>query len=306
MNARGLHHVTAIIGDVRRAADFYAGVLRLKRVKKTVCYDDPGSYHVYYGDDVGNPGTVMSTLAWNCVTPGLTGAGEVVQTAFRVAGDSLDWWADRLASAGVTYRSEVSPFGERTLCFSDPDGTALSLIETWEGRSGQADPNKADLALRGLHGVTLNVREEDETIDILQKVFDFQLVSQRNGAMRFVAHDGPGGTITLRMIGKSSRGRLGGGTIRHVAFRASNLDHRSEMVEKLRSVYGIVVSDPIERTYLNAVGFRAPCGVLFEIATDGPGFAVDEAPERLGQQLQLPSFLEERRAELAAILPPLA
>jgi len=307
VNARGLHHVTAIIGDVRRAAGFYAGVLSLNRVKKTVCYDDPGSYHVYYGDDVGNPGTVMSTLAWNCVTPGLTGAGEVVQTAFRVAGDSLDRWADRLASAGVPYRPEVSPFGDRTLCFSDPDGTALSLIETWEGRSGQANPNsRADLALRGLHGVTLNVREEDETIDILQKVFDFQLVSQRNGAMRFVAHDGPGGTITLRMIGKSSRGRLGGGTIRHVAFRASNLDDRSEMVEKLQSVYGIVVSDPIERTYLNAVGFRAPCGVLFEIATDGPGFAVDEAPEQLGQQLQLPAFLEERRAELAAILPPLA
>lgn len=124
--------------------------------------------------------------------------------------------------------------------------------------------------------------------------------------MRFVAHDGPGGTITLRMIGKSSRGRLGGGTIRHVAFRSRNFDDRSEMVEKLQSAYGIVVSDPIERTYLNAVGFRAPCGVLFEIATDGPGFAVDEAPERLGQQLQLPAFLEERRAELATILPPLA
>jgi glyoxalase family protein len=307
VNARGLHHVTAIIGDVRRAADFYAGVLGLKRVKKTVCYDDPGSYHLYYGDDIGNPGAVISTLAWNCVTPGLSGVGEVVQTAFRVAPNSFDGWAGRLVSAGVTYRSEVSPFGERTLCFADPDGTALSLVETWEGRPGQAgEVSMFDFALRGLHGVTLNVREEDETIDILQKVFDFQLVSQRNGAMRFVAHDGPGGTITLRMIGKSSRGRLGGGTIRHVAFRASNLDDRSEMVEKLRSVYGIVVSDPIERTYLNAVGFRAPCGVLFEIATDGPGFAVDEASERLGQQLQLPAFLEERRAELAAILPPLA
>jgi glyoxalase family protein len=307
VNARGLHHVTAIIGDVRRAADFYAGVLGLKRVKKTVCYDDPGSYHVYYGDDVGNPGAVISTLAWNCVTPGLSGVGEVVQTAFRVAPDSLDEWVDRLNASGVPNRLDMSPFGERMLCFADPDGTALSLVETWEKLPATTGQNAtADRALRGLHGVTLNVREEDETIDILQKVFDFQLVSQRNGAMRFVTHDGPGGTITLRMIGKSSRGRLGGGTIRHVAFRSSNIDHRSEMVEKLQSVYGIVVSDPIERTYLNAVGFRAPCGVLFEIATDGPGFAVDEAPEQLGQQLQLPAFLEERRAELAAILPPLA
>jgi len=306
VNARGLHHVTTIIGDVRRAADFYVGVLGLKRVKKTVCYDDPGSYHVYYGDDLGNPGAVMSTLAWNCVTPGMIGAGEVVQTAFRVAPNSLDRWTDRLESLGVPNRMEASPFGERVLCFADPDGTPLSLIETWEAKSEQADQDSmADRSLRGLHGVTLNVREEDATIDILQKVFDFQLVAHREGTMRFVAHDGPGGALTLRMIGKSSRGRLGGGTIRHVAFRARDLDDRTAMVEKLRSTYGIVVSDPIERTYLNAVGFRAPCGVLFEIATDGPGFAVDEAPELLGQKLQLPAFLEERRAELQAILPPL-
>lgn len=132
MNARGLHHVTAIIGDVQRAADFYAGVLGLRRIKKTVCYDDPGSYHVYYGDDVGNPGSVISTLAWNCVTPGMTGVGEVVQTAFRVAPDSLDMWVNRLSSSGIPNRLELSPFGERMLCFADPDGTVLSLVETWE------------------------------------------------------------------------------------------------------------------------------------------------------------------------------
>ena len=136
-------------------------------------------------------------------------------------------------------------------------------------------------------------------------MFDFQLVSQRNDSMRFVAHDGAGGAITLRMIGRSSRGRLGGGTIRHVAFRASDVDDRAQMIEKLRSSFDIAVSEPIERTYLNAVGFRAPCGVLFEIATDGPGFAVDEMPQRLGRQLQLPPFLEERRLELQSILPAL-
>ncbi|WP_334528685.1 ring-cleaving dioxygenase [Bradyrhizobium sp. AZCC 2230] len=291
---------------MRRSADFYAGALGLKRVKKTVCYDDPGSYHVYYGDDVGTPGAVMSTLAWNCVTRGMIGVGEVVQTAFRVGPNSLDLWADRLESLHVPNRPEMSPFGERMLCFADPDGTALSLIETWEARSASTSRSSpAELTLQGLHGVTLDVREEDATIDILQKVFGFRLVSHRNGAMRLVAHDGPGGAITLRMIGKSSRGRLGGGTVRHVAFRSRDSDDRSEMVEKLQAAYGIVVSDPIERTYLNAVGFRAPCGVLFEIATDGPGFAVDEAPDGLGQNLQLPAFLEERRAELQAILPPL-
>ncbi|RZN27631.1 ring-cleaving dioxygenase [Bradyrhizobium sp. Leo121] len=306
MSARGIHHVTAIVGDVRRAADFYCGVLGLKRVKKTVCYDDPGSYHVYYGDDLGVPGTVISTLAWNCVTPGLAGVGEVVQTAFRAAPYSLDQWADRLDAFDVPHRSQMSPFGERMLCFADPDGTAIALVETLEEPSQRADRNApAACLLHGLHDITLNVREEDATIDILQQVFEFELVSRRDGTIRFVAHDGPGGAITLHVIGKSSRGRLGGGTIRHVAFRSRDFDDRSEMVEKLRSAYGIVVSDPIERTYLNAVGFRAPCGVLFEIATDGPGFSVDEAPGRLGEKLQLPAFLEERRLELQAILPPL-
>lgn len=305
MSARGIHHVTAIVGDVRRAAEFYRGVLGLKRVKKTVCYDDPGSYHVYYGDDLGFPGTVISTLAWNCVAPGLAGVGEVVQTAFRAAPGSLDQWADRLDSFDVPSRPQVSALGERMLCFADPDGTTLALVETSEGSSQSADRGGPVRSLHGLHNITLNVREEDATVDLLQNVFDFELISRKEGNIRLAAHDGPGGTITLCAIGKSSRGRLGGGTIRHVAFRARDLDDRSEMVEKLRSAYGIVVSDPIERTYLNAVGFRAPCGVLFEIATDGPGFSVDEAPERLGEKLQLPAFLEERRLELQAILPPL-
>jgi glyoxalase family protein len=305
VHARGLHHVTVIVGDIRRSAEFYAGALGLKRVKKTVCYDDPGSYHVYYGDDIGNPGAVISTLAWNCVAPGMIGVGEVVQTAFRAAPGSLEGWADRLKSTGVSHRWEVSPFGERMLCFSDPDGTALSLVEAGD-ETAKAGPNaRIESAPRGLHNVTLNVREADATIDILQDVFDFKLAALAAGTMRFVAHDGPGGAITLRIVGKASRGRLGGGAIRHVAFRSKNLADRSEMVEKLSSAHGVVVSDPIERTYLNAVAFRAPCGVLFEIATDGPGFTFDEPPERLGRELQLPAFLEERRSELLGILPAL-
>ncbi|WP_426616316.1 VOC family protein [Bradyrhizobium sp. McL0616] len=193
------------------------------------------------------------------------------------------------------------------LCFVDPDGTSLALVETLDDPLSELyQDGPTGCPLDGLHHVTLNVREEDVTIDILQTVFDFGLVSRKDGSIRLAAHGGPGGAITLRVIGKSSRGRLGGGTIRHVAFRSRDIDDRSEMVEKLRSEYGMAVSDPIERTYLSAVGFRAPCGVLFEIATDGPGFAVDEAPERLGEHLKLPAFLEDRRPELQAILPPLS
>lgn len=305
MRARGIHHVTSIVGDVSRAARFYRGVLGLRRVKKTVCYDDPGSYHLYYGDNLGTPGTVITTLAWNCVAPGLIGVGEVVQTAFRIAPQSLDHWGRWLASQDISSHQRLSPFGERMLCFADPDGTALALVEA-DGACPSAEPDAPFTPrLHGLHEVTLNVREEDATIDILQRVFDFALVARGEDHIRFKAHDGPGGAIALHVLGKSSRGRLGGGTIRHVAFRARDVHDRAEMVVKLRSIYRVAVSEPIERTYLNAVGFRAPCGVLFEIATDGPGFGVDEPSDHIGELLKLPAFLERRRPELQLILPPL-
>ncbi len=308
MSSRGLHHITTIIADARRTRHFYADVLGLRLIKKTVCYDDPGSYHLYYGDGLGQPGTVMSALTWNCVSPGMIGVGEVVQTALRVPVESLDWWRERLTQAGVSSTFDHSAFGERTLCFCDPDGTTLALVgarETkpegpwWASRVGLGN------AVRGLHSVTLSLREADATIDILQDIFGFHCVSQREGWMRFVAHDEPGGTLDLHLIGRSSRGRLGGGTIRHVAFRAADVNEQCAMAERLQRVYGITVSEPIERTYLQAVAFRAPCGVLFEIATDGPGFTADEASEQLGEALKLPVFLEERRHELEGILPPL-
>ncbi len=303
--SRGLHHVTTIIDDVQRAAIFYAGVLGLKRVKKTVCYDDPGSYHLYYGDDAGSPGTVLSTLAWRCVAKGLVGVGEVVQTALRVPAGSLEWWSGRLKAANVACRFDHSPFGEPLLCFADPDGTTLALVEAVHDRR-EAGRSDAVRSVMGLNEVTLNVRAEDATVDILQDVLGFRRVSQADDSIRFVAHDGPGGTLTLRMVGASSRGRLGGGTIRHVAFRAANIEDQSEMIRKLQRRHDIVVTEPIERTYLTAIGFRAPCGVLFEIATDGPGFAVDEPRDQLGEGLRLPGFLEERRLELQNILPPLS
>lgn len=303
--SRGLHHVTTIIGDVQRAADFYAEVLGLKRVKKTVCYDDPGSYHLYYGDGAGNPGTVISTLAWRYVSKGIIGVGEVVQTSFLVPTGSFAWWSERLKTAGVACRLSHSPFGEQMLCFADPDGTMLSLVESKQVHREIIRDNAVQ-TIMGLGEVTLNVRTEDATVNILQDVLGFKRILQAEDSIRFVAHDGPGGALTLRMIGASSRGRLGGGTIRHVAFRAANIEDQSGMVRKLQEKHDIVVTKPIERTYLTAVGFRAPCGVLFEIATDGPGFAVDEPRDRLGQGLKLPGFLEERRSELQRVLPTLS
>ena len=190
------------------------------------------------------------------------------------------------------------------LCFTDPDGTTLALVESKQTHR-ETERGYGVPAVVGLHEVTLNVRGEDGTLDILQDVLGFKRVSQAEDSIRFAAHDGPGGTLTLRTIGASSRGRLGGGTIRHVAFRAADIEDQSAMVQKLQSKYDIAVTEPIERTYLTAVGFHAPCGVLFEIATDGPGFTVDEARGHLGETLKLPGFLEKRRPELQSILPPL-
>lgn len=304
MTSRGIHHLTTIISNAPRIARFYSAVLGLRCVKKTVCYDDPGSYHIYFGDPAGRPGTVISTLAWRCVPHGMVGVGEVVQTTFRIPLGSLDAWAERLGEAQVAFARHLSPFGEPMMCFTDPEGTSLALVEAKATHPVESTVD-ADWSVYGLHDLTLNVRAADATVDIVQDVLGFEYVASGNEVMRFVAHDGPGGLLTLRVIGPSSRGRLGGGTIRHVAFRSADADDQSQMVEKLRSTYGMTVSDPIERTYLNAVCFRAPCGVLFEIATDGPGFAVDEALDRLGEGLQLPAFLEDRRHELQAILPPL-
>ncbi len=297
MTSRGIHHLTTVIGDAPRIARFYSAVLGLRCVKKTVCYDDPGSHHIYFGDQTGRPGTVISALAWRCVPHGMIGVGEVVQTAFRVPWGSLDAWAARLREADIAFTRHPSPFGEPMMCLTDPEGTSLALVE--------AKTDDAGWSIKGLHDLTLTLRGVDATIDIVQDVLGFECVSDGSELMRFVAHDGPGGLLTLRVIGPSSRGRLGGGTIRHVAFRAADADDQSQMVEKLRATYGMTVSDPIERTYLKAVCFRAPCGVLFEIATDGPGFAVDEPSEKLGEKLQLPAFLEGRRSELQAILPAL-
>ncbi|MEW6645106.1 MAG: ring-cleaving dioxygenase [Pseudomonadota bacterium] len=305
MRSRGLHHVTTIITDVNRSAHFYTTVLGLKRVKKTVCYDDPGSYHIYYGDALGHPGTVISTLAWRCVPQGLIGVGEVVQTTFRIPPGSLGFWTKHLAAADVLCMSDRSPFGEPIIRLADPNGTSLALMEMTETQPKLPDATGAFPSIGGLQDVALTIREADATSDILQDVFGFDHISQAGNAIRFTAHDGPGGSVTLRTIGPSSRGRLGGGTIRHVAFRATDKDDLSKMVDKLSKTYGIAVTELIERTYLTAVGFRAPCGVLFEIATDGPGFMIDEAPERLGEVLALPPFLEDRRPELQTILPPL-
>lgn len=308
MVRRGLHHVTVISASAARTYDFYTGTLGLRLVKQTVSYDEPGARLLYFGDRSGRPGTLVAGLIWEGVASGTIGTGEPIQVAFRTPLDSLERWSSRLSAKCVSHRIGESAFGERLISLKDPDGLPIDLVETPEAThepawiTGDIDD---ECALRGLKEVTLSVRAGDGTAEMLSKVFGFVRTDATDRCVRLAAHGGPGGAISLRQIGGGNRGRLGAGTVSRIAFRAGDADELALILEKLRSDYEIVVSDPEDMTYLSSANFRAPCGALFEVATDGPGFEVDERLDQLGSELKLPPYLESRRLELQATLPRL-
>ena len=300
----GIHHVTAISGAAERNLDFYTRVLGLRLVKKTVNFDDPGTYHLYYGDTQGQPGTILTFFPWAHAAQGRLGVGETQETAFRVPAAAIGYWTHRLVEKGVPHALEKR-FGATVLTFTDPDGMRFALVgvagagnETAWGREIPAEH-----AIRGFHGVTLLVAKADPTAAILG-VLGFREVA-RDGALRsFSADASLGGHVDLREAGDFLRGRQGRGSVHHVAFRAAGDAAQAAMVEKL-TAQGMHVTEQKDRNYFRSVYFREPGGVLFEIATDDPGFAVAEPAESLGSALKLPRFLEPRRAELEAKLPPL-
>jgi glyoxalase family protein len=308
MVGRGLHHVTIISAGAARTYDFYARVLGLRLVKQTVSYDEPGARLLYFGDGSGRPGTLIGSLVWDRVAPGTIGAGDPIEVALRIPAGSLAWWSERLFAKGVSHHIGENAFEERLICLKDPDGLPIGLVETYGVDDEEAwvtENIDQQCALRGLKEITLSVRADDGTAEILTHVLGFASTDARDGCTRLVAHDGPGGAISLKRTESTNRGRLGAGTVRQIAFRARDADDLVSIVEKLRFDYGIVNSELEDRTYLRSVNLRAPCGALFEIATDGPGFEVDEPLDELGSELKLPSFLEARRPELQALLPRL-
>jgi glyoxalase family protein len=308
MVEHGLHHVTIISAGAARTYNFYSSILGLKLVKQTVSHEEPGARLLYFGDGCGRPGTLIGSLVWESVAPGTTGIGESVEVAFRIPTGSLVWWSDRLSAKTVSHSIGETTFGERFLDFKDPDGLSLGLIETPEAShelawiTGDIDQRRA---LRGLKEITLSVRARDRTAEILSRILGFARTDIGQDRTRLMAHNGPGGVISLRQTEGGNRGRLGAGTVSKIAFRVRDASDILPLAVKLRSEYGIVVSDLEDKTYLSLVNFRAPCGALFELATEGPGFEIDERLDELGTQLKLPSFLETRRSELQAILPRL-
>ncbi|AWN42987.1 ring-cleaving dioxygenase [Methylobacterium durans] len=309
MSETGLHHVTAFSGPAARNLDFYTRVLGLRLVKKTVNFDDPGTYHLYYGDETGRPGTILTFFPIALAAPGRAGIGETQETAFRVPRASIGWWTHRLVAHGVRHEALVQLFGEPTLRFRDPDGMMLALVGVEEAGAAPAWSGgdvPAEHALRGFHGVTLLLAEAGPTAAILTDVLGFAETGREGSATRFAGSAGMGGFVTLRAVGGFLPGRPGAGSVHHIAFRAEDDAAQAAMVAALRDRHGLSATEQRDRSYFRSVYFREPGGVLFEIATDAPGFSVDEPLEALGQALKLPGFLEPHRAEIEGVLPEVA
>ena len=303
----GLHHVTAIAGDPQDNADFYVGTLGLQFVKRTVNHDDTGTYHFYFGDREGSPGTNITFFPWGeRGRDGEFGAGQTRHTAYLVHPDSLDFWRDRLESEGVAV-AETERFGESVLQFADPDGIGLELVASESAADADAvawedGPVPADHQLRGFHSVTLSVAELGPTAEILTEVLGYEHVGDEDGRRRFRAPgDGPHSRLDL-VETDQPRGRMGAGTVHHVAFQAESTDE-AEAYRAAYEAHGLQPSGVIDRTYFQSVYAREPGGVLFEIATTAPGFDADEPVDELGSSLVLPEWLEDDRERIEAELP---
>ena len=303
----GIHHVTAISGAPQPNADFYAGVLGLRLVKKTVNFDDPTTYHLYYGDGAGSPGTVMTFFPWGDAPKGRIGAGQLTVTSFSVPAASLGYWTERLVEAGVRFEKPRDRFGETVLTFEDPDGLRVELVAAArDDRAGyDGGPVPAEHSVRGFHHVTLAVENTERTEELMTGTLGFRRTGETEGRARFAADEGgPGDVVDLSGAAGFPRGTMGVGTVHHVALRVPDEEAQLAVREEVASL-GYNVTPVLDRNYFRSIYFREPGGVLFEIATDPPGFAVDEDLGHLGEDLKLPPWLEPRRPEIEAALPPL-
>ena len=306
MSVNGIHHVTAIAGDAQENVNFYAGVLGMRLVKRTVNFDDPLTYHLYYGTELGAPGTILTFFAWPDAYRGRVGSGQVNATAFAVPKGSLGWWQERFRERRVMSEMPVKRFGEEVLPFQDGDGMQLELVATEDGRAGwKGGGVPEEAAIRGLHGVTAHEEGYERTAELLAETLRFSLLGQEGNRFRYGAGEGAaGGMIDLLCTPDGARGRGGTGAVHHIAWRvpddAEQLAWRKTLVSA-----GMNVSPVLDRQYFHSIYFREPGGVLFEIATDEPGFATDEGKDELGRSLKLPPWLEEARERIEAGLKPI-
>ncbi|RFA18212.1 ring-cleaving dioxygenase [Subtercola boreus] len=303
----GLHHVTAIGGDPQQNIDFYIQGLGLRLVKKTVNFDSPSTYHLYYGDDAGTPGSLMTFFPWQGVRPGRIGAGQSTTTAFSVPAGSLGWWSSHFAELGVGSTITTENSSEERLSLRDPDGLQLDLVA-----SSVTDPRTpwdsasvpAEYAVRGQHSSVLTVNDPAGTARVLTEELGLTLVSEQGDRLRFAAGtESAGHIVDVIADPRAQAGLTAGGTVHHIAFRVPDGETqqlwRSQLVD-----HGFEVTEILDRQYFTSIYFREPGGVLFEIATDTPGFDIDEPLLELGRSLRLPPWLEPSREAIERSVVP--
>lgn len=305
----GIHHITAVAGNAKRNYDFYTRILGLRFVKKTVNFDDPGTYHFYFGDEVGNPGTILTFFPWGEGIPeGKQGTGMTTEIAYSAPMQSFEYWTERFRRNSVKVTGTGKRFGDDYLSFEDPDGLPLTLIipSTPDARKPwEMSEVSAEVATRGFHSVTLSLRGISATAQVLTDIFGYDLTGREDNRYRYVTSAVEGAaTIDLLEVPDQSRGVNARGTVHHVAFRVRNEDVLMAFREKVIR-HGLSITPKIDRNYFFSLYFREPGGVLFEIATDNPGFSVDEPVHELGKNLKLPPQYESSRLEIEKVLPSL-
>jgi len=302
----GLHHITAIASNARRNQEFYTKVLGLRLVKKTVNFDDPGTYHFYFGNETGAPGTILTFFPWEDIGEGRTGTGMATEIGYSVPAGSLEFWKERFDNAGVKHGEISQRLGEQFLPFQDPDGLNINLIVSGDNRTPwTTDEISAQYAIRGFHSVTLKLRSIKPTATILTEIFGYQLSQQEGARSRYITDAVENASIVdLVEAPSESAGYNAAGTNHHVAFRVKDdtilMEFREKIVKK-----GLQITPKIDRDYFFSLYFREPGGVLFELATDNPGFTRDEPLNELGTHLKLPKQYESSRARIEAVLPKL-
>lgn len=302
----GLHHITAIAGNAQRNLNFYTRVLGLRLVKKTVNFDDPGTYHFYFGNENGAPGTILTFFPWEGMRQGYTGIGMAAEIGYSVPVDSLDFWAERFKKFDIRHDAPAEKFGEKYLSFRDPDGLKINLIETlsidkripWETKEIDSS-----VATKGFHNVTLLLKSAGPTGSILSEIFGYKLSKQEGIHYRFEtdAVDNASVVDIIEAPG-AERGIVAAGTNHHVAFRVKDDNILMQYREIIESK-GFNITPKIDRDYFYSLYFREPGGVLFELATDNPGFTKDEPLSELGSHLKLPRQYENSRVQIEKVLP---
>ena len=302
----GLHHITAIAGNAQRNFDFYTKILGLRLVKKTVNFDDPGTYHFYFGDEIGTPGTILTFFPWANVKPGKNGVGLATDIGYSVPAGSLAFWQKRFVENNVVHDPVEERFGEQSLSFRDPDGLQLHLVvskTTDEREPWQTPVINKDVAIKGFHSVTLTLKDIKATAAVLISILGYKPAGQENNRHRFTTDAiGNANIIDLLVSPDENPGINAAGTNHHIAFRVKDETVLMQYREKVVKA-GLHITEKIDRNYFFSLYFREPGGVLFEIATDNPGFSIDEPVNELGEHLKLPAQYEAHRSQIEKVLP---